>query len=105
LKQGLEKIQKKFPVIGNIRGMGFFLGVEFVKNSTTREPHPTFTREMCEGLKTKYKILTGVDGPNLNVIKIKPPMCFSAENAEFFLKSWEELMGEVSKSNQNGGKA
>ena len=77
----LRDLQKEFPVIGDVRGSGLFLGVEFVKDMETLEPNT----ELAQYLKNKLRedfILVSTDGPYDNVIKMKPPLCFNKRNAE-----------------------
>lgn len=77
----LKELQKVFPVIGDVRGSGLFVGIEFVKDPETLEPNT----ELAQYLKNKLResfILVSTDGPYDSVIKMKPPMCFSKYNAE-----------------------
>lgn len=82
----LLDLPKEFPVIGDVRGSGLFLGVEFVKDLETKEPNT----ELAHFLKNKLRenfILVSTDGPYDNVIKMKPPMCFNKSNVEQFIQS------------------
>jgi len=88
LKPGLNDLQKRFPVIGDVRGEGLFLGIEFVKDPETREPHTDLADKVINQLKAA-RILAGTDGPFENVIKIKPPICFNKKDADVFLQALE----------------
>ena len=55
-----------------------------VRNPETREPADSEARKICEFLKNDG-VLLGVSGPHSNVIKIRPPMVFSQENADQLL--------------------
>lgn len=82
LKEGLSKLKDRFNIIGDIRGEGLFLGIEFTDSINLS------STEIATSVKEKLKkslILVGTDGPQNNVIKIKPPLCFNAENARHFL--------------------
>ncbi len=82
----LKDLQKQYPVIGNVRGSGLFLGVEFIKDSKTLEPNT----EMAQFLKNKLRenfILVSTDGPYDNVIKMKPPLCFEKGDVDFVLET------------------
>ncbi|MBL7698514.1 MAG: aminotransferase class III-fold pyridoxal phosphate-dependent enzyme [Chitinophagaceae bacterium] len=87
----LQELQKHHPCIGDVRGCGLFLGIEFI--TANNEPATALAKEVKEGLKKRF-ILTGTDGKYDNVIKIKPPMCFSKENANQFC----EVLNEVLKT-------
>ena len=79
LKAELKNLQKDFPIIGDVRGEGLFLGFEL----TTSEKVPL--AEHASYLADRMKdlgILMSTDGPDYNVLKIKPPMVFSKGNAK-----------------------
>ncbi|MFO7616526.1 MAG: aminotransferase class III-fold pyridoxal phosphate-dependent enzyme [Bacteroidales bacterium] len=72
------------PVTGHvsdIRGSGLFLGIEFIKDPATFEPDGETARAVVNRMKERGFLLS-TDGPHNNVIKFKPPMCFSRENAD-----------------------
>jgi 4-aminobutyrate aminotransferase-like enzyme len=71
--------------IGDVRGRGLFLGVDFVQDRRSREPAPRLASWLCTRLKTHHYILTSLDGPCDNVMVIKPPMCFSEKDADAFV--------------------
>lgn len=77
----LRDLQKDFPVIGDVRGSGLFLGVEFVKDTETLEPNTELAQFLKNELRENF-ILVSTEGPYDNVIKMKPPLCFNNENAE-----------------------
>jgi len=91
LKASLNDLKKKFPVIGDVRGEGLFLGIEFVKDPETIEPYTGLAGQVKNRLKAS-RILVGTDGPSDNVIKIKPPLCFDKKDADIFLKALEEAL-------------
>ena len=70
-------------------GEGLFLGLEFVKDKKSKKPNTDLATFVQNGLKEKG-IMVGTDGPFVNVIKIKPPICFTKENAD-------ELAGNLEK--------
>lgn len=85
LKAGLLALQQKYPVIGDVRGHGLFLGFELVDNLETRQPLPEVASYIANRMRT-FGILLSTDGPAHNVIKIKPPMSFSHQNVDFLLR-------------------
>jgi 4-aminobutyrate aminotransferase-like enzyme len=91
LKTGLTDLQKKLPIIGDIRGEGFFLGIEFVEPG--KIPATAKTSYIANRMKA-HGILMSIDGPQNNVLKIKPPMCFSKENANELLNYLEKIIKE-----------
>ena len=93
LKAGLERLKKRHEVIGDIRGMGLFLGVELVTNRSTREPATELAKRVIEDMKDRG-ILLSTDGPLDNVLKIKPPLVFSELNADLLVKTLGEVLDE-----------
>ena len=91
LKEGLKNLQTKYPIIGDVRGQGLFLGFEL--NKVDKSPLP----EQAEYLVNRMKdlgILMSTDGLDHNVIKIKPPMVFSKENADELLNRLKSVFAE-----------
>jgi 4-aminobutyrate aminotransferase-like enzyme len=89
LLAGLNKLKEQFALIGDVRGMGLFIGVEMVKDRMTLEPATKEANAVIEYLKA-HRILLSTDGPYDNVLKLKPPVVFSMTNAEEFLMRVEE---------------
>ena len=81
LLAGLRDLKDRHPVIGDVRGLGLYLGVELVENRATREPAPGRASRAKERLRD-HRILLSTDGPQDNVLKIKPPMVFSTKDAD-----------------------
>jgi 4-aminobutyrate aminotransferase-like enzyme/Ser/Thr protein kinase RdoA (MazF antagonist) len=79
LKDQLKALQKDFPIIGDVRGQGLFLGFEL--NGKNKKPLGEKASCLVNRMRD-FAILMSTDGPDHNVIKIKPPMVFSKENAD-----------------------
>ena len=80
LIEKLLGLQQKYPLIGEIRGKGLFLGVELIRDLQTLQPATTEAASIIQVLKRRG-ILLSTDGPYNNVLKFKPPMQFNHENA------------------------
>jgi len=93
LKDGLTRLRPTHPLIGDVRGEGLFLGVELVRDPETLEPAAAEASYVAERLK-QLGVLTGTDGPFHNVLKIKPPMVFSRENADRLTKNLDRVLAE-----------
>src|SRR5690606_14360628 len=76
-KAGLQELQRRHRIIGDVRGMGLMLGVELVRDRNTKEPAREETLAMMEQLR-EFGILIGKGGLDGNVLRIKPPMCVTA---------------------------
>ncbi len=84
LKSGLQKLQKEHNVIGDVRGMGLMLGVELVRDRGTKEPAKAEAMEVLEATR-ELGMLIGKGGIDNTVLRIKPPMCITAADADFAL--------------------
>ncbi|MFP4489126.1 MAG: aminotransferase class III-fold pyridoxal phosphate-dependent enzyme [Bacteroidales bacterium] len=81
LMQLLQPLKEKYPLVGDIRGSGLFLGIELVRDRQTLEPATEEASYIKERMRD-MKILIGTDGPYNNVLKIRPPMPFSVDDAD-----------------------
>jgi 4-aminobutyrate aminotransferase-like enzyme len=76
---------ENYPCIGEVRGVGLFQGIEFIHppshSADTPRPHPDLARFLVDALMER-RIIVSQDGPDENVIKLKPPLVFSKENAD-----------------------
>jgi 4-aminobutyrate aminotransferase-like enzyme len=90
LVDGLRELQSKHEIIREVRGSGFFIGVELTDDDkpATAEADRIVNRMRDEG------ILLGTDGPHHNVLKIRPPMPFSAADADHFLATLTGVLKE-----------
>ena len=93
LKQGLTQLTPKYPLIGEVRGEGLFVGVELVLNQTTLAPAPAHAAYIANRMK-EHGILISTDGPLHNVLKIKPPLVFDADNADFLVRTLDKILAE-----------
>ncbi len=75
------ELQKEFPCIGDVRGSGLFIGVELIKNENNSEPDTHLANHIKNELRNR-NILISTDGPFDSVLKTKPPLCFTKENAQ-----------------------
>ena len=87
---------KTFPFVGDVRGLGLFLGIEFVENKQNKIPFTKIAKAI-QILAKKRGVLLSVDGVHCNVIKIKPPMFFSTKNADTVFKTLQEILSKISK--------
>lgn len=89
----LQKLQTCYPLIGDVRGSGLFLGIDLVRDRDTREPAAPQADYVVNRLRTRG-ILAGTDGPHHNVIKLRPPLIFSESDADLFVTTLESILQE-----------
>jgi len=93
LLKGLRAIQKGFSLIGDVRGSGLFIGLELVRDQESLEPAAEEAALLVNRLKDLY-ILTGTDGLYHNVVKIRPPMPFTLQDADCLLERLDSVLQE-----------
>lgn len=93
LKENLEPLKKEFKWVGDVRGLGLFQGVEFVRDNSVSnlEAHSPLTKFVVDYLRFE-NIIISRDGPDENVIKIKPPMVFGQVEADKLIKGIRDAL-------------
>lgn len=86
LKAGFVTLAERFEQIGDIRGLGLFLGVELVQGRDNQQPNYELAEQIIEHLK-EQRVLLSTDGPLNNVLKFKPPIAMTEAHANKFLKA------------------
>ena len=97
LYKGLCDIQKDFPEIDDIRQAGLHIGVELIKNPVTKEP----ADELVAAVRKKgleKGILLGIGGVKKNVLKIKPPLIITKDEADTALELFRKSLKEGRES-------
>jgi len=84
LKAGLHGLMREHRLVGDVRGMGLMLAIELVRDRGTREPAKAETLHVLE-VARELGVLVGKGGIDGNVVRIKSPMCITAEDADFAL--------------------
>ena len=94
LTRELESRVDAHNSIGDVRGCGLFISVEMIKDAGTKEPDAELTMSLSDRLKDKG-FLVSYSGKHNNVLKIRPPLVFSHENADDFLVAFDACMREM----------
>jgi 4-aminobutyrate aminotransferase-like enzyme len=96
LMDGLSDLRERHPIIGDVRGRGLFIGFELVRDRGTKEPATAEAKRLVRQMLS-HNVLMSTDGPHSNVIKIKPPMVITEEDAIITLESLGEVLDELPK--------
>ncbi len=94
LRAGLERLAADHALVGDVRGMGLMLGVELVTDRATRAPATAETVQVLEEARA-MGVLLGKGGLAGNVLRIKPPMCITAEDVDFALDVLDRAFRKV----------
>ncbi|XP_024138670.1 5-phosphohydroxy-L-lysine phospho-lyase [Oryzias melastigma] len=90
----LKKLQARHEVIGDVRVAGLFAGVELVTDRQKRTPATNLAALVVKRLKEEDRICMSTDGPWDNVLKFKPPMCFSVEDADLVVTCMDRILSD-----------
>src|SRR5581483_5641966 len=93
LLKGLRGLMERHSVIGDVRGLGLFVGIELVQDRETLAPAAAQATYIANRMRERG-ILLSTDGPFHNVLKIKPPLVFSAENADALVTTLDQILDE-----------
>lgn len=92
LMDGLKALAGRHPCIGDVRGMGLFLGVELIRSDGAEDT------DICGYVKNRmrdHRILIGSEGPKDNILKIRPPLTIDAQDAQMILEVLDGILAEV----------
>ncbi|GAA1967635.1 aminotransferase [Microbacterium deminutum] len=91
LRSRLEVLGQRHPLIGAVHGSGFYLGPEFVRDHRTWSPATEETRAICDRLR-ELGVIAQPTGDHQNILKVKPPMCFTRASADAFVDALDRVL-------------
>lgn len=91
---GLRELQLRHEVIGDVRGLGLFVGVDLVRDRTQRLP-ATLAAEHVKNRLREERILVGTEGPADNVLKIRPPLTIERDDVDHLLSTLDAVLAET----------
>ena len=94
LAAGLRRLQERHDLIGDVRGLGLMLGVELVKDRTSKEPATEACMRVVERSR-ELGLLIGKGGLHGNVLRIKPPMCITRPDVDFLVAVLDVALAEL----------
>jgi alanine-glyoxylate transaminase/(R)-3-amino-2-methylpropionate-pyruvate transaminase len=94
LKAGLQELQARHRLIGDVRGIGLMLGCELVRDRETKEPAVQETLAVWEAMR-EMGVLVGKGGLFGNTLRIKPPMCITAADVDFTVEVMDLALRRV----------
>ena len=94
LRSELASMQGRYEPMGDVRGHGLFIGIEWVRDVAAKTPDQDGAMRVVNHLKKKGFLISNA-GALHNILKIRPPLVFTREHAEAFLAAFEETMREL----------
>jgi 4-aminobutyrate aminotransferase-like enzyme/Ser/Thr protein kinase RdoA (MazF antagonist) len=94
LLKGLHDLQTDFELIGDVRGYGLFIGVDLVNDRNTREAG-TQIADYVKNRMRDHRILIGSEGPEDNILKIRPPLTIDDDGVDMILQVMRVVLNEA----------
>lgn len=91
LRQQLENLAERHSIIGNVQGKGLFQSIELVTDRDSKEPAVDIARTLPDSMREEG-ILIGLSGRFGNVLKVRPPLVFSKENADLLVETLDRVL-------------
>ena len=91
--EGLRSLMDRHAVVGDVRGCGLYIGVELVLDRDARLPAGAHASHVANRMR-EHGILISTDGPDHNVLKIKPPLVVTGADADRLVATLDRVLGE-----------
>ena len=88
LKTGLTQLKSRFPIIGDVRGLGLMMAVELVRDPITKEPATEETAAIFEETR-RQGIVVSKSGPHRSILRMVPPLCLTMDDVPTVLEAFE----------------
>ena len=90
----LQALSAGHARVGDVRGTGLYIAIEFVRDAASREPdQPAATRAV--NAMRERNVLIGTAGKHGNILKIRPPLCFGREHADLLADAFHDVLGAM----------
>ena len=97
IRDGLRALQSEHELIGDVRGHGLFNGVELVTDREAKTPATAEVRKIINAMKDKGVLINYI-GMYGNVLKMRPPLPFSKDNADLLLSVLNDVLARTERS-------
>ena len=96
--EGLNALKAKYDLIGDVRGDGLFFAVDLVTDRSEKTPDATAANWIVNDMRQRGVLISRI-GQHDNVLKARPPLCFSAEQAEQLLTTLDASLNSLTRQN------
>lgn len=94
MRQRLDVLKESYPLIGDVRGAGLFVGIEIVSDRKTKAPARPETAQIVNKLR-EHAVLISACGVNHNILKVRPPIIFTRENVDLLVDTLKIVLEEI----------
>ena len=98
MQKGLEELQTKFEVVGDIRGKGLFLGIEIIESRTSKRPDPDRAFKLVSECEDRGLLLGGgvpTGGLGTNTIRLCPPLVITEEQVSAAINIMADVLSKI----------
>ena len=92
--RGFENLMSKHDIIGDIRGRGLFFGIDLVSDRKAKTPAAAEAKQVVNRMRHKGILMSKI-GEHDNVLKLRPPLCFSKENADLLITTLDDALAAL----------
>ena len=94
IRARLEALMERHALIGEVRSLGLLIGVELIRDRNTREPAIAEAGLVLNAMRERG-VLVGTTGRESNVLKIRPPLVITRDEAEVLVDSLDQVLAEI----------
>lgn len=94
LRSRIRDLADTHPLIGDVRGRGMLVGVEFVTNRVARTPATVEAAELTEILR-EHGVLVGLEGRDRNIFKLRPALIFADRHTDLFIEALDNALHQL----------
>lgn len=94
VRSGLDRLKERHAVVGNVRSQGLFFGLDLVNGDAQASPAPDLTKRLINVMRQKGVLISRI-GQHDNILKMRPPLVFSTENADLLLATLDEALAAI----------
>jgi len=92
--EAFRDLQSRYEVIGDVRGSGLFFGIDLVTDRDSKAPAADTARAVVNNMRHKGVLMSKI-GEHDNVLKLRPPLCFSKDNADLLVATLDKVLAQL----------
>jgi 4-aminobutyrate aminotransferase-like enzyme len=92
--KGFRELQSRYEIIGDVRGRGLFFGIDLVSDRKAKTPAAAETKLVVNQMRENGILMSNI-GEHDNVLKLRPPLCFSSDNADQLLSTLDDVLRTI----------